>query len=157
MCHSQRGDESWPLWLLGSFRFAAPTPAPHPFQEKGSSRAPWMPQKRKENVCFPLYLENVSQHLFLLGIRQTRLFHHHSSPQTAKASGTQTCGISYQKCDLVSEPKLQTSYLSDQGKAFLLEALNVSHCPPRPWMSPIAPHFSVHKDWDTDRGQKRPR
>lgn len=87
-------------------------------------------RKDKKKVCFPLYPENVSWHLFLSGIRQTSLFHHCSSSQTVSASRTQICGISHQKCDLVLEPKLQTSYLSDQGRAFLLEALDVSHCLP---------------------------
>ena len=27
----------------------------------------------------------------------------------------------------------------------------------RPWMSLIVSHFRVHQDWDTNRGQKRPR
>ena len=127
---------------------SAPTPAPHPFQEKGSS-SPFgcLRKDKKKKVCFPLYPKNVSQHLFLSGIRRTRLFHHCSSSQTVKASRTQICGISHQKCDLVLKPKLQTSYLSDQGKAFLLEVLDVSHCLP----------LQGPQDWDTDRGQKRPR
>ena len=148
MCHYQRGDESWPLWLLGSLRFLPPPQLPTLSKKKvpvvlfGCLR-----KDKKKKVCFPLYPKNVSQHLFLSGIRRTRLFHHCSSSQTVKASRTQICGISHQKCDLVLKPKLQTSYLSDQGKAFLLEVLDVSHCLP----------LQGPQDWDTDRGQKRPR
>ena len=79
MCHSQRGGESWPLWLLGSLPFATPTPPPHPFQEKefqlcslnGSERnkIPFSPLSRE---CFSAFVpftyqaDNVISPLFIL-------------------------------------------------------------------------------------------
>ena len=148
MCHSQRGDESWPLWLLGSLSFSAPTPAPHPFQEKGSSSASWMPQKgQKKKSVFPFIPR------MFLGIC------------SFQASGRQAYFITvHPPRQLVHPgPKFVVSHirnvtwfwsLSSRPPTLVIKA-KPSYL--RPWMSLIVSHFRVHQDWDTNRGQKRPR
>lgn len=103
-----------------------PTSPPFPRKRVPLLLLEWL--RKEQNSIFP-FIQRMFLGLcsFHVSGRQCYFITVHF-PKWLKCPGTHTCGMSHQK--LGFGIKLQTCHLSDQGKAFLLEALDVSHCLP---------------------------
>ena len=136
MCHYQRGDESWPLWLLGSLRFLPPP------------QLPTLSKKKVPVVLFGCLRKDKKKRSVFPFIPRTFL-----SICSFQASGGQGYFIT------VHPPR----QLKHPGPKFVVSHIrnvtwfwNLSSRPPtlvikakpsylRSWMSPIVSHFRVHR------------